>query len=200
MDSRAADNVERRELAPQDELAQVTGARLKRIRLHRGMSLAQLAAVTGLSRGFLSRAERGLSAASLGSLLEWTKALDITVATLFEPGLERIDRPSRVPVFAMPGVADYLLTSPQETRFEVFEEHLEPGRAPDRRFWSVDAEYAFVYVIRGALEIELDHGERKVQLVAGDLHVYSPREPHRWTNASPDRTVLLIFESPARRF
>ena len=183
-----------------DELTRVAGARLRSARRQRGMSLAQLAAVTGFSPSFLSRAERGLSAASVGSLLEWTRALDITVAALFEPGLDRFDRPSRAPAFTMPGVADYLLTSEEETRFEVFEEHLEPGRAPDSRYWSVDADYAFVYIVQGALEIAFAHGQRKVELLPGDLHVYEPREPHRWTSTSQQRTVLLIFESPARRF
>jgi len=183
-----------------DELARVAGERLRDARRRRGMSLAQLAAATGLSRSFLSRVERGLSAASVESLLVWTRALDMTVAALFEPGLERFHEPSQAPAFSMTGVADYLLTERDETRFEVFEEHLEPGGAPDQRFWSVDADYAFVYVIRGALRMEFGHGERHIELGPGDLHVYQPREPHRWTNVSPERTMLLIFESPARRF
>lgn len=119
---------------------------------------------------------------------------------LFEPDLDRLHRPSRAPAFAMPGVADYLLTPSDETRFEVFEEHLEPGGAPDLRFWSVDADYAFVYVIGGTVDMEFDHGARTFHLSAGDLHVYKPREPHRWTNTSEERTILLIFETPARRF
>lgn len=175
------------------------GSRLREARLQRGMSLADIGAATGLSRGFLSRVERGLSSASLASLLQWTKALETTVASLFESDLDGPDLSSRTPAFEAEGVTDYLLTK-DESRFEVFEEHLEPGQAPDRRFWSVDADYAFVYVIRGALQIEFDHGERTVELRAGDLHVYQPREPHRWTNTSGERTVLLIFDTPARRF
>ena len=176
------------------------GARLRSTRLERGMSLAEVATRAGLSRGFLSRVERGLVSASLGSLLRWTKALDVTVASVFEFNPDITNQRVRSPAFAVKGVIDYLLTSRDEKRFEVFEEHLDPGRDPDPRYWSVDAEYAFVFVIRGALEIEFNHGQRKVKLQAGDLHVYAPREPHRWTNTSRESTVLLIFDSPANRF
>jgi transcriptional regulator with XRE-family HTH domain len=176
------------------------GERLRELRVQRGMSLSELAASTGLSRSFLSRAERGISAASVGSLLAWTNALGVTIGALFDPELDRLHRPSRVPAFEMPGVTEYLLTPRDETRFEVFEEHLDPGGTPDPRFWSVDADCAFVYVVHGAVDMEFGHGERVLRLTAGELHVYSPREPHRWTNASQDRTVLLAFESPARRF
>ena len=176
------------------------GERLRDIRLQRGMSLSDLAGATGLSRSFLSRAERGISAASVGSLLAWTGTLGVTVGALFDPELDHLHRPSRVPAFEMPGVTEYLLTPLDEGRFEVFEEHLEPGGTPDQRFWSVDADYAFVYVVRGAVEMEFGHGERTLRLATGELHIYSPREPHRWTNTSQDRTILLMFESPARRF
>lgn len=188
------------ELSSRALFAQTTGARLRSVRRRRGMSLAELAAATGLSRSFLSRAERGITTASIGSLLTWTRALDLTVSMLFEPDWEPLHRSTRAPAFAMPGVADYLLTPADETRFEVFEEHLEPGSAPDSRFWSVDADSAFIYVIRGTVDIEFDHGARVSHLSAGDLLVYNPREPHRWSNTSQGQAVLLIFESPARRF
>jgi transcriptional regulator with XRE-family HTH domain len=173
------------------------GPRLREVRQGRGMSLAQVAAMTGFSRSFLSKAERGLSSTSLSSLLKWTAALDIGIASLFEarPGLA--DKRCLTPSYEANGVKEYLLTPVQERRFEVFEQHLEPGCGPDLRFWSVDADFAFVYVVSGSLEIEFEDDERRVELETGDLHVYSPRTPHRWMNTSSGRTIALLCDSPA---
>lgn len=161
------------------------------------MSLAEVAAKTGFSRSFLSKAERGFSSTSLSSLLRWTAALDISMASLFEirPGLA--ENRCLTPCYETNGVKEYLLTPLEERRFEVFEEHLEPGCGPDRRYWSVDADFAFVYVISGRLEIVFGHDEHRVELETGDLHVYSPRTPHRWMNTSSERTVALVCDSPA---
>jgi transcriptional regulator with XRE-family HTH domain len=176
-----------------DNLA--VGVRLREARVRKAMSLAQVAARAGLSRSFLSKAERGLTSASLTSLLRWTRALDIRFASLFEALPTPVSGRSPGLCYRGSGVLEYLLTPSDERRFEVFEQHLDPGHAPSRSEWSVDADFAFIYVVSGRLEFL--QGDHALALRQGDLHVYAPREPHRWVNPSSQRTVILVGDSPA---
>ena len=174
------------------------GARLRQARVQAGKSLADVAASTGLSRGFLSRCERGLAAASLDSLLRWTASLGITVAALFDVVGNPSRSDDRKAFHHAKGVSEYLLSPTDESRFQVFEERIDPGASPDRRFWSVNADIALVYVASGSLEVLFNHGERLVRLGEGEALTYSPREPHRWVNPSESSpTSIIIFNMPA---
>jgi len=171
------------------------GVRLREARLRKGMSLAEVGAAAGLSRSFLSKAERGLCSASLTSLISWTQALEVNFGSLFES--LPVSACGRTPALAYRGrgVLEYLLTPFGEKRFEVFEQQLDPGETPDLKEWSVDADFAFVYVAAGRLNFI--EGESTIALARGDLHVYAPRNPHRWVNPSSERTIILVCDSPA---
>lgn len=171
------------------------GVRLREARLRKGMSLAEVGAAAGLSRSFLSKAERGLCSASLTSLIAWTEALEVNFGSLFES--LPVSAGGRTPALAYRGrgVLEFLLTPFAEKRFEVFEQQLDPGETPDLKEWSVDADFAFVYVASGRLNFV--EGDTTIALGKGDLHVYSPRAPHRWVNPSAERTTILVCDSPA---
>jgi transcriptional regulator with XRE-family HTH domain len=70
---------ERREAAERGALARAISA----ARRDRGMTLAELAAATGLDKGYLSRVERNLKTPSIATVLKLAKALDVPVAQLF---------------------------------------------------------------------------------------------------------------------
>jgi transcriptional regulator with XRE-family HTH domain len=65
------------------------------LRVERNITLAALAAKTGITKGFLSQVERGLKAPSISTLLRVAEALDVTVGALFESG------GSREPVYSL---------------------------------------------------------------------------------------------------
>lgn len=178
--------------------ALAVGSRLRQTRQNAGLSLADVALATGLSRGFISKCERGLSVASLATLLRWTASLGIGVGAVFENVDSPARRGNRKPYHYARGITEYLLSSADEGRFQAFEEHIEPGASPDRRYWSVNADVALVYVISGSLEMYFDLGERVVVLEAGETLTYSPREPHRWINPSRSFPAeIIIFNMPA---
>ena len=58
---------------------------IRAMRLARNMSLNDLAAASGLSKGFLSKVERGLSSPPIATLMRIAEALDATVGELFDP-------------------------------------------------------------------------------------------------------------------
>ena len=122
----------------------------------------------------------------------------MTVAALFDVVGNPARLDDRRAFHHAKGVAEYLLSPTEETRFQLFEERIEPGASPDRRFWSVNADIALVYVVSGNLEMLFNHGERLVRLEEGEALTYPPREPHRWVNPSESTpTDIIIFNMPA---
>jgi transcriptional regulator with XRE-family HTH domain len=71
--------MERRDAAERGALARA----ISTARRDRGMTLAELAAATGLDKGYLSRVERNLKTPSIATVLKLAKALDVPVAQLF---------------------------------------------------------------------------------------------------------------------
>jgi len=61
-------------------------ARVRLLRQEKGITLASLAAQTGVTKGFLSQVERGMKAPSISTLMRVAQVLDVTVGTLFEGG------------------------------------------------------------------------------------------------------------------
>jgi transcriptional regulator with XRE-family HTH domain len=59
------------------------GARLRALRMTKGLTLDRLAGICGLTRGYLSLVERGLKTPSIAALLRMTEALGADVGTLF---------------------------------------------------------------------------------------------------------------------
>ncbi len=61
------------------------GSAIRNLRKERGLNLRDLSRRSGLSTGFLSLVERGLSSPALTSLHAIAKALETNVATFFKP-------------------------------------------------------------------------------------------------------------------
>jgi len=66
------------------EITQTLGSRLRALRESRDWTLENVAELTGLSKAFLSRLECGERQPSLGALGSIAKALNVSIATLFE--------------------------------------------------------------------------------------------------------------------
>ncbi len=178
------------------------GAHLRAVRLERRLTLSEVAARAGLTKGFLSQLERGESSASIASLLTLCDVLDVSIATVLEqasavavsPVVRRADR--KTLYLGGEGVFDELVSLPHDRRFEVFETHIEPHGSPSEDLYSVAAEFGFAFVLRGRLEFKTR--DASFVLRRGDTITYSPREPHTFRNPSSSRpTVMIFMKSPA---
>jgi transcriptional regulator with XRE-family HTH domain len=67
-----------------NELPQVLGRNLRRLRTRQGHSLERLAKLSGVSRAMLSQIETGRSAPSIGLLWKIATALGVPFATLMD--------------------------------------------------------------------------------------------------------------------
>jgi transcriptional regulator with XRE-family HTH domain len=174
------------------------GARLRSLRTGRKMRLQQLAARTGLSIGFISQIERGLSSPSLGALTHLADALDVSLAQLFDtprpapPAGEIVVRTAaRGKLTAWrSGIYKQLLTAGTPERFSFYLMTMEPDAGSGSELYAHEGEEAGL-VVQGRLRLTVQ--ERTWTLARGDSFHFASERPHRFENASRGRTIVAML-------
>jgi transcriptional regulator with XRE-family HTH domain len=171
------------------------GERLRSLRRERGLTMAQVAAATGLTSGFLSQLERDLTSVSLSSLARICEALDVRFGdVLDEPPTGAVIRRDEAPAWTAIGAhEDLLLSSRDERRFHLIESRVPPRAGAGEGLYTFPADVELVYVLAGRLELRV--GATVYRLGQGDTVTYSPREPHTWENPSQDEEAVVLWFS-----
>ena len=181
------------------------GARARHLRRARGLRLEDMAAHMGVSIGYLSQIERGLSSPSVRALVKLAEALDAPLASLVTPSQPPGHGQPEIIVRAQArdalilwrtGVSKQLLTPPGAGAISMFLVELAPGaESGDALYVHAGEESGFV--LEGAISLTVeDHTWR---LAAGDSFRFRSDRPHRFGNpeAAPAR-VLWINVDPNR--
>jgi len=176
----------------------LVGERIRGLRKARGLSLKEIALSAGLSAGFLSQVERGLSSASVRALAGIAEALGVMISDIFpaDEGVEganqivaRIKDRKRIDL-AQTGVTKELLTPfPTSPRLDIYMMTLEPGGSSGDEPYSHDGEEAGM-VLEGGLELVVDG--RKYVLGEGDSFRFKSTRPHQFSNAG-DRVARALW-------
>ncbi|MBS1677221.1 MAG: helix-turn-helix transcriptional regulator [Actinobacteria bacterium] len=163
------------------------GDRLRQARREQGMTLAELAERSGLTKGFLSQVERDLASLSVGSLVRVCEALDIPVHDLLEIDQGALVRWSdRAPInFGGENLEEFRLTPTGDKRLLVIQSVIAPGGGSGSDPYGLDSSVEFVHVLEGRLLLEVT--DERYVLSAGDSLTFEPRAERRWHNPS---TVL----------
>jgi transcriptional regulator with XRE-family HTH domain len=173
------------------------GERLRALRQERGLSIAQVAQQTGLTKGFLSQLERNLTSVSLAALARICSALGVRFGdVLDEPPMGAvIHRESAIRWTEVGNHEDLVLSPPEEQRLNLIESRIPPGVSAGDGVYTFPADVELVYVLAGALELSV--GSEIVTVESGETFTYSPRDPHSWRNPSKsEETVVLWFAVP----
>jgi DNA-binding transcriptional MerR regulator/mannose-6-phosphate isomerase-like protein (cupin superfamily) len=170
------------------------GPHLRRLRIERGLSLAQVAKEVGISLGFLSSLERSQMTASVGTLRKLTEFFQTNILDFFDPAESnsRLVPPGKRKVLnAGPGVRMELLAWGNT----VMEPHLFriAPQADSGEFYTHDGE-EFIFVLRGALSISLE--KERYELKTGDSFYFESSVPHHWKNPGRSETLLLWVNTP----
>jgi transcriptional regulator with XRE-family HTH domain len=177
------------------------GLELKQLRKAKAMTIAELALATGLSAGYLSQVERGISSPSVKALHTLSRALGVTVSWFFSP--ETGDRDDlrdlvvragarRTLTFAN-GIRDELLSPNLGRRIELLRSVFPPGASSGSEPYVHRGEEAGVIV---AGELKLWVGDKVLLLKEGDSFAFSSDEPHRYANPGETETVVLWAITP----
>lgn len=179
---------------------QLAGPRLREIRQDRGLTLAAVAESAGVTKGFLSLAERGKTQVSVPNLLRICEVLDVQPGSLFDYP----DHPDEPVVhggtaleMGGEGLREFLLTPSHETHLQAMRTILEPGGGSGGAY-SLQADSIFALVIRGSLELVVDRAPRHLQ--SGDSLTFPARSTHEWSNPGPvDAEVVWVITAPLPR-
>src|SRR6188472_1293369 len=181
-------------LATTKEVPRV-GARVRSLRRERGLTIEQVAAATGLTKGFISQLERDRTSPSLSSIARICDALGVRLSHIFErePAPALVRRNERSPVDTYFPTENHLLSSRDEERFQAIESVVAPGAGAGDELYSLPGEMEFVYVLEGTLEIQV--AEEKHVLEQGDALTYPLSKPHTWRNASDTKPLRVLWVS-----
>ena len=171
------------------------GQRFRRLRVRRGLSLAQVARATGVSVGFLSALERGQMRSSVATLRRIARFYKTSIMSLFDTNGEtqHLVRPEHRKILeTSPGVRMELLAW-GNTAMEPHFFRIKPGGGSGESYAHEGEE--FLYVLRGEFEIWLSKQEHYV-LKSGDSLYFESSTPHRWKNSGRSETWLLWVNTP----
>lgn len=180
--------------APQD-LAPVVGGNLRRLRVHRGLSLEKLAQKSGVSRAMLGQIELGQSAPTINVLWKIARTLDVTFATLIqarEAGGPTVLKKAQAKVLTSQGghfSSRALFPFDGPRRAELYELRLAPHAEE-----AADAHAAGTLenLVVSEGELDLLVGKEAHHLETGDAIVFEADVAHTYSNASSKECVMYL--------
>ena len=180
------------------------GARIRALRRSKGLGLNEMAARTGLSIGFLSQMERGLSSPTLRALTSLADAMQINLAeivrgaTAAQPAVPVITRAGERSSISMwkSGIRKHALASggAASSAFSFTLLEFEPRASSGEERYTHQGEEAG-YVLQGRLKLVV--GETQWTLISGDSFHFSSELPHRFENATHRNLVVVMVNARA---
>ncbi len=178
------------------------GARIKELRNEKKMTLKQLSDQSGLSAGFLSQLERGLSTIAIDSLATLAKILGVNLSSFFQENEDNTADPvvhSFDQHFSQvnPQIIQYILSHhPSQSHIlpRIFTllpmanahlDHLEVYRHEGEEF---------IYVLEGIVTVMLN--DNQYTLYPGDSIMVDSTVPHNWINYTNQVARILTINYP----
>ena len=175
------------------------GPRLKAARQAQRLTLDELAANCGITKGYLSKIERDHASASVATLVRICAALNIPVGSLFESSAAgEVVRADNYPPISFGGerMAEFLLTPFGERRVQSLLSRIEPGGGSGSETYELPVDVAFVFVVSGRIDISFN-GAEDVTLATGDAFTFSPQLPHSFRALGDETATVLWILAPA---
>jgi len=173
------------------------GVRLRLLRREQRLSIRTLASKCGLSANTLSLIENGRSSPSVHTLQLLADGLEVPLVTFFEdkktePALVYQQQGQRLQVRFINGTLEKLGEGLPPLGAEPILVTLDPGHADAKDISHVGRE--FIYCLEGKVICIVNSQE--YNLSPGDSLLFDASAPHRWLNADPGFTKLLVLFCP----
>lgn len=178
------------------------GTRVKLLRMEKKMTLKQLSESSGLSVGFLSQFERGLSSIALDSLEKLSEILAVPLSELFR---EEVPPFSADPVVhgidlrfteISPCIYQSILHasgSPNQMLPRLFTLYPFEGGEDSVEMYAHEGE-EFVYVLEGVVTFFLE--DARYLLYPGDSIYIPSTKRHNWANRTSRTAKILTINTP----
>jgi len=178
---------------------QKLGARIKRFRLERNLTLKEVELKANVSATHVSEIERGMTSPTVGALAKIAKALGTEPSYFLQnsayPAVSVV-RSSERSVFTLESWGariNRLNDGIRDARMSFLEVELQPGPAQRVEPLSHTGE-EFVHILRGVVEINV--GDNRHLLKEGDSIHFRAQEPHTIKNIGDGRSRILWVISP----
>lgn len=173
------------------------GPKLRATRRDQGLTIAQVADASGVTKGFLSRVERDATSPSVATLRSICDVLSLSIGALFELPEYEVVSLADAPLINMGGIGvmDRLVSSRSEHRVQILRSTIQVGASGGADLYTVNCDVELVHVISGALTVRL--GSARHSLNAGDTMSLPGREPHTWDNESEGVTEVVWIIVPS---
>jgi DNA-binding transcriptional MerR regulator/quercetin dioxygenase-like cupin family protein len=180
--------------APPDA-RQSPGQKFRRLRVKRGLSLAQVSRATRVSVGFLSALERGQMRSSVATLQRIARFYKTNILSMFETNgnAQPLVRPSQRKILETSPSVRMELLAWGNTAMEPHLFRVKPGGGSGESYTHEGEE--FLHVLRGEFEIWL-HKQGHYCLKPGDSLYFESSTPHRWKNPGRSEAWLLWVNTP----
>lgn len=184
-----------------DDDAVFVGSEIRSLRNARDITLHDLATSTGLSIGYLSQIERGISSPAVDALHAISRALGVTISWFFKPSDEQSTIERDIVVRAgqrrrlkfNSGITDELLSPNLDRQLELLRCTFAPGATSGDAAYSHRGEETGI-VISGRLEVWV--GDKHFMLEEGDSFAFESHLPHRYRNPGRTKTVVIWAITP----
>jgi transcriptional regulator with XRE-family HTH domain len=162
--------------------AETIGARVLAERQARGLTLEALAARAGVTRGFLSKIERGQSQPAMGTVFRLAEALGLAPAALFGATAPAVtpEGPAFAPLFPADPSSRLLAMTMRPP--PTFRRDAKGSRHPGEEM---------LYVLSGTVEVAFD--DRTVTVKANEALRFRGDLRHRTRSAGPEQAVALVI-------
>jgi transcriptional regulator with XRE-family HTH domain len=178
-------------------LAHILGARLKRLRAQRRLTLQEVGGSVDLSHSFLSMLERGLADVSLARVHRLASFYGVPLSELLiedhegaQPRIFRTDEGDLVE--RAPGMTLRLLPIARTLGLQVVHASFEPGAGPTTPV-SHDGD-DFFWVLSG--EVVLSYGADDYVVTEGEAALYSARVHHYFSCPGTRGAEMLSITTP----
>jgi len=173
------------------------GGRLRALRRQRGLSIADVAAATGISTSFLSLIENGKSDITTTRLLRLVSFYKVHITDLLpQPeGSEQVvvRRSDAVRLSsASEGIETLLLVANTNRAMLPVIQFYDPG-AGTQEYAQHEGE-EFLHVLEGSIALDLNGSE--IVLKKGDSAYFTADQPHMYRNAGRGKATILAVVTP----
>ncbi len=174
------------------------GARLRKMRRERGLSLGEVAKATEISASFLSHVENGKSDITFMRLERLVRLYggSLTDVAAPHPAHGQIVRAAEQEQLSLAEehAAMYLLAPDTKRSMMPILVVYEPGGGSVEPFRTESDE--FIHILQGAVEITFEDGE-VIRLSSGDsVYLIEPHRSREYRNVSRGKTISLSVLSP----
>lgn len=171
------------------------GARLRHARETSRLSLAEVAARSGVTKSFLSRVERDETSPSVATLADICAAVGLPLADLFATPqtalVRRSDRPRIPDLPKAADVVDTLITPTGERHVTVLETAAAPGGSGGEVPYTLPVECEVCFVLQGTVEVRVE--DQVFRLDEGDALTFGGAVPHTWQAAGPGEGARILW-------